>query len=144
MANEWKGHDADGLLSFAVEIASNADRPAEDYLRAVKAAEMAVVLDPEPNGPHVGALGMSLYRAGQFDRALTELQRREEISKAANEEIPFSIIVFKAMALYRLNRVDEANTALDLAISRKTNESKLITWETEAIGLIRPKKVDDK
>jgi eukaryotic-like serine/threonine-protein kinase len=104
---------------------------AEDYARALAWAEAACRLDPEAAG-NLTTLGVAQYRAGRYADAAATLQRDDELNAAkyAPNGSPANV-AFRAMALYRLGRHEEARQFL----ARLRGLKKLPTWANHPLVL---------
>jgi WD40 repeat protein/tetratricopeptide (TPR) repeat protein len=103
--------DRPKLLDECQEIASDPHRTQKEYRSALEKAEKAQELG-EPDGSCLTTLGIAQYRVGAYEAALESLRRAQQArSRAASDADP-DTLAFVAMALYRLDRPQEARAAL--------------------------------
>ncbi len=86
--------------------------PQRDYERAMALARRAVELVPD-NAMYLNALGVALYRTGQFEKAIATLERS---LTAGHIRIDGMDLFFLAMAHHRLGHRAEARAAFDSAV----------------------------
>jgi tetratricopeptide (TPR) repeat protein len=92
------------------EIVKNPTADANQYREARRWAELASRGNPK-NAALLNAAGMAQCRLGDYDVALETLRRAEEIYAAKESPRPANL-AFIALALYHLNRTDEAKATL--------------------------------
>jgi hypothetical protein len=80
---------------------------AEEYARALKQAEEAVMLVSD-HPDYWSTLGAAQYRVGRFREALTAITRAEQLRKSASPED----LIFRAMSHQQLGQNEEAKTVL--------------------------------
>jgi serine/threonine protein kinase len=110
------GDFANGLNSAAWDLANAPGRPADRYTRAIELVECALRSAPE-DPAYTNTLGVALYRAGLFERALQVLTRSEQLNREqrlAGKSDPGDL-AFLAMTCQRLGRGDEAQVFLQRA-----------------------------
>jgi len=95
-----------------------ADGPEElrDPAKAVAAAEKAVALAPK-EFTYINTLGVAYYRAGQYDRALTTLQKSLERSGGQADAYD---LFFLAMTRQKMGRLDAARGDYQRAVQWRT------------------------
>ena len=105
--------------------------------RAVELAERAVELQPTAGG-HWNTLGVSQYRAGEWQAAVESLGRSQELLK--DRHFGFNAF-FLAMAHWRLDRKDEARqlfaAALQWMAQHAKDDPELIRFRDEAAALVK-------
>jgi len=110
--------DARDLARAAMDVARSSDRVPDEYLRALRGAEKAVRLWPDP--PELAkALGACQYRMGRYGEALASLQR-------AGEQGGIEGLAFTAMALAKAGMDSMASETLErlfLVYERATEET---------------------
>jgi tetratricopeptide (TPR) repeat protein len=79
----------------------------------LRLAEFAVLMAPGKRSS-LNTLGVALYRAGEFARAIETLEKSLDASKGQFDGFD---LYFLAMAHYRLNRIERARACLDRARS---------------------------
>jgi tetratricopeptide (TPR) repeat protein len=84
-----------------------------DALTTVRLAEFAVSMAPGKRSS-LNTLGVALYRAGEFARAIEILKKSLEAGKGQFDGFD---LFFLAMAHYRVNRIEPARACLDRARS---------------------------
>jgi hypothetical protein len=121
-------------------IVRQSDETEEAYHRALKLAEAAVILDPNPrDGTILNTLGVAQYRVGKFAEALktlTESDRRNSADNGfARGRRPGSIpadLAFLAMASFRLGEKEKALAYLERLREAVPNERRDRIGESEA------------
>src|SRR5262249_49033087 len=110
-AAERLGMQVNRLRNSIMEVARDPSRGREDYSRVLRRARALVETLPE-DPPALSALGIALYRVGEFRESLAKLKEADErFSKAGPNQTP-SNLAFLAMAHHRLGQVAEARTRL--------------------------------
>ena len=89
-----------------------------DAARVVHLAEGAVKAD-EKDANYRAALGVALFRKGDFDAAV---QRLQEARQLAGADVPAATDLFLAMALQRVGKADDAARTLQQAARRQIRE----------------------
>jgi eukaryotic-like serine/threonine-protein kinase len=84
-----------------------------DAPTTVRLAEFAVLMAPGKRSS-LNTLGVALYRAGEFARAIETLEKSLDASKGQFDGFDLYVL---AMAHYRLNRIERARACLDRARS---------------------------
>jgi serine/threonine protein kinase len=119
-------------------LATNPDGKSRDGMEAVRCAEKAVASAPK-NGEYYNTLGVAHYRAGNWQKALTTLERSMKLRKGGDPSDWF----FLAMAHQKLDHAEEARQWYERAVrwmeNRPTNEE-LRRFQVEAEGVLEPKK----
>jgi WD40 repeat protein len=125
--------DPHRLYHASWEIAVASDRPAEDYDRALRYAEVVNRLVPG-NGHYLQMLGVTQYRIGKHAEALETLSRSDRLASKLRGSHPAGI-AFLAMAHHRLGHRAEALEAL----GRLCEAMKRSPWEEdrESQGFLR-------
>lgn len=115
-----------------------------DAREAVANVRQAVELAPD-NGFFLNTLGVSLYRAGEFEEALTTLTRSAALNAASPDGEQAGDWAFLAMTHHQLGHTDEAKQALQKfrAVAAATGTAlaneETQAWLEEATALIEPK-----
>jgi len=108
---EQKPEDADELNGISWWLATWPVPAMRDPARAVELARKAVEREPK-NGAYWGTLGVADYRAGDWGRAVEDLERsRELLGKTPDARLSFAL----AMARWRQGSQDEARTQFERA-----------------------------
>ena len=100
------------LNSKSRDIAARSDADKGAYRRAVILARAALARVPQ-DGRYRTTLGMAQYRAGDYEAAAETLNRLDEIASTSRAESASAAGAFRAMALYKLGRTDQARAALE-------------------------------
>lgn len=108
-ARLWE--DAEKLMIQTWKVVSSPDGNANDYQQALNKAEKAASLEPG-NWTVLRVLGIAQYRANAHESAVLTLARASSLRTSVHQEPDLSIITFRAMALYKLNRAREAQDSL--------------------------------
>jgi WD40 repeat protein len=113
-----RGELAWTLNNRCLAVVRRSDYDMETYQLAVRRAEAACRASPE-SWRFLPTLGMALYRAGEYDRALKTLRNAQTISEHTFGVADPSILAFAAMTLHRLGRSDESREALERGYTNK-------------------------
>jgi WD40 repeat protein len=101
------------VVSWVVWSCSLAPDATTDSARVVRLAELAVT--PQAKSDQFAALGAALYRAGEYEQAVTRLR---QASKADSGGGSVGTWAFLAMACHHLKQPEEARRCLDEANQR--------------------------
>ena len=133
--------DAVGYNELAWRLAASPIEQFRDPARAVELAKKAVELAPK-DGNSRNTLGVSQYRAGDWQASIEALEMSMELRKGGDASDWF----FLAMAKWQLHDKEEARTWYDRAIEwMKKNQPKneeLLRFRAEAaklLGITEPK-----
>ena len=125
------------LNSRSWELATNDDPALRDAERAVTFAQEAVELAPQ-DANYWNTLGVALYRAGNWNEAITALQKFRELRTNDSE---WSNPFFLAMAYWQLGQKEEARSWRDKAVewmeSSKTPQESLRRYRAEMEELMK-------
>ena len=124
------------LLGNLADILANAADPnLRDPVQAVALAEKATELDPK-GGVAWGTLGQAYYRNGQWQEAITALDKGLAFLKSDNSEFFF----FLAMAHHRAGHKDQAQKWYDKGIAwmdkHAPKDSTLLRYRSEAARVL--------
>ena len=109
-ARLWE--DAERLNKESWEVVSLPDKKIEDYQVALEKAETAKDFEPD-NWSILNTLGVGQYRVGSYDQAIVALTRAGKIRADKHPEPDHANVAFTAMALYRLDRTEEAQASIE-------------------------------
>jgi tetratricopeptide (TPR) repeat protein len=112
IANSRQLEDAEMLRGEAWSIVVSPDKTIETYRAAFQRVEEANVWEPN-DAAVLSALGGAHYRLGAYEDALKTLTRSARMLSDAGEQPDPGNLAFKAMALHKIGRTDEAKAALD-------------------------------
>jgi tetratricopeptide (TPR) repeat protein len=111
IAEQWP-KDGSALNIAAWEVVKEPSRPTEDYLRALRSAQVASESDRD-DGFILNTLGVAQYRAGEYEQAIQTLTRSLDLNAKANGGTPHPAdVAFLAIAQHQLGRTDEARRLL--------------------------------
>jgi len=111
IANSLRWWDVYKLNEESWKVVSLPDGNEVAYREALNKAERVVSLNP--HRVFVNTLGVAQYRVGAYEDALLTLSRSDKMLTDANEPSAAQDLAFIAMALQKLNRVEEAKLALE-------------------------------
>jgi tetratricopeptide (TPR) repeat protein len=125
--------DAMSLNNFAWYLATCPDPELRDPSRAVEFARMAVAAAPD-EASYRNTLGVCLYRAGDWNRAIDELLRAEQL---APQQYFVENALFLSMTYCRRGEPDAARSWYDQAVAwlekhGKGQDSELMRFRAEA------------
>ena len=102
---------AEQLNNASWETVRSPGHSKDEYATALDNAEQAVKLVPDEM-PILNTLGVAQYRAGDYAGSITTFAQNETL--AQNQKMPLhpSDLIFKAMALYQLDRKEEARATV--------------------------------
>ena len=106
--------------AFAARTCALIPDALEDYGLAISLARRAISLQAADQSKLVW-LGAVLYRAGQFEEALSQLARAEDVPSAGSAS-PAYRSCFRAMAHHRLGQADEAQHWLEQGVTESQAE----------------------
>lgn len=123
--------------SILAWILATCDPESRDVNRALDLARRALELAPK-DADSWGALGVALYRDGEYAEALEALQKCESLRKRKHAAYGF----FLAMTYWRLGIQNEARNwrrkAVELMERRRSDDVELKQFRSEAAALIDP------
>jgi tetratricopeptide (TPR) repeat protein len=116
-------------------LATASEAPIQNPAKTIQLAEKAVALEPQ-NGDFWNTLGAAFYRAGQWQDAVTALEKSLRLRSGGNSEDWF----FLAMAHWQLGDAAKARHWYDQAIQwmdeNRPNDEELHRFRAEAAALL--------
>jgi WD40 repeat protein/tRNA A-37 threonylcarbamoyl transferase component Bud32 len=104
--------DADMLNKECLAVVSMPKGDIETYKGALEKASKAKDFEPD-NWSILNTLGIAQYRVGSYDQALVTLANAGKKRAKNYQEPDHANLAFRAMALYRLNRPEEAQGTIE-------------------------------
>jgi WD40 repeat protein/tRNA A-37 threonylcarbamoyl transferase component Bud32/Flp pilus assembly protein TadD len=110
-ARLWE--DAEELRKECWEVVRTPNGDIDTYRAVLEKAEKAKDFEPD-NWSILNTLGVALYRAGSYDQALIALTDAGKMRADNHLELDHANVAFTAMALYRLDRTEEAQGSIEI------------------------------
>jgi len=135
LENEDSSHVLDGQNNLVWAIVNDPDAMPRDMMRVVRIAEEFTAIAPE-HGAYWNTLGAVYYRAGDWDAAITALERSIELTSGGTGYDYY----YLAMAYQRRQETNQARAWLgrgdDWTAQHGVGESDLLRIRAEACGVL--------
>ncbi len=133
IANSRCWWDVYKLNEESWKVVSSPDANEVTYREALNKSEKAVCLNPHRN--FLNTLGVAQYRVGENQTALVTLSRADKLRTDSNEPSAPEDLVFIAMSLHKLGRIEEAKATLERL--RTLLKDERFADDQEAQGFLR-------